>query len=384
LPGSAIFVDEAHAAMPAWMWPQHWLWMNELTQTCGCRYVLASGSLSKFWELPEFVGKEKKKISDIVPVRISLKANEFEKNRVQIKKLSSVLNRDTFIEQIEQTPGPHLIIMNTVQSSAVLADYLRNAGKDVRHLSTAIAPVHRKPIIDQIKLRLKNKQHDRDWILVATSCVEAGLDFSFRTAFRECSTVASLYQASGRLNRHGEDKNAEIYSFRTLDPLFNHHPAFETSSEIVDDFLDNGMFDRLSPAECVTRAMKREVGQEKGRTKAEKLKNYEKGQDYPEVSKLSRIIDAPTRLVVVDAMIIEMLLDYKQRRQVTSQMLVNHSVQVWSKKLDLLCVKPFPFSDELFYLDESLYDAEFLGYMKAMLPVLKMNSAGFMIIDGCL
>ena len=381
LPGSAVFVDEAHAAMPAWMWPQHWLWMNELTNTWGCRFVLASGSLAKFWELAEFVGNDKKKIPDIVSSEIRTRANEFEKGRIRIQKISSALNRDLFIGQIEQTQGPHLVIMNTVQSAAVLADHFRNAEKDVLHLSTAIAPIHREPIIKQIKSRLKNKQRDQNWILVATSCVEAGLDFSFRTAFRECSSVASLYQASGRSNRHGEDEHAEIFSFRTLDPLMNHHPAFETSSEIVDDFLNNGMFEKYSPAECVTRAMKKEISQgSAGRKKAEELKREEKGQDYPRVSELSRIISTNSFLVVVDPTIIDMLLDYDQRKQVTSKMLVNHSVQVWANKLNLLGVTPFPFSNELFYMDPAQYDAKFLGYMSAMLPVLQLNNDGFMCI----
>lgn len=381
LPGSAVFVDEAHAAMPAWMWPQHWLWMNELTKTWGCRFLLASGSLAKFWELAEFVGNDKKKIPDIVSSEIRTQANTFEKGRIRIQTLSSALNRDSFIGQIEQTPGPHLVIMNTVQSAAVLADHFRKAEKDVLHLSTAIAPIHREPIIKQIKSRLKNKQHDQHWILVATSCVEAGLDFSFRTAFRECSSVASLYQASGRSNRHGEDEHAEIFSFRTLDPLMNHHPAFETSSEIVDDFLNNGMFEKYSPAECVTRAMKKEISQgSAGRKKAEELKREEKGQDYPRVSELSRIISTNSFLVVVDPTIIDMLLDYHQRKDVTPKMLVNHSVQVWANKLNMLCVTPFPFSNEIFYMDPSQYDADFLGYMNALLPVLQMNNDGFMCI----
>ncbi len=380
LPGSALFIDEAHAAMPAWMWPQHWLWMNELAHTWGCRYVLASGSLAKFWELSEFVGTGKGKLPDIVSEAVRAEANLFEHKRVAIQKVSSALDRAAFIELVNETPGPRLIILNTVQSAAVLADHLKQAGKDVLHLSTAIAPIHRDPIITRIKERLKAKKHDKDWILVATSCVEAGLDFSFRTVFRECSSVASLYQAAGRLNRHAEDEDAEIYSFRTLDPLLNHHPAFEMSAEILDDFLDRGMFDKLTPADCVTRAMKMEVSQGAGREKAKAFKKAEQGQEYPLVSECSRIIPSDTRLVVIDAAIVDMLMDNTQRKQVTSRMLINNSVQVWSTKVKELCVKPFPFSDELFYLDDSQYDPQFLGYMKAMLPLLEMHETGCMIL----
>ena len=49
LPGSAIFVDETHAAMPAPLWPQMWKWLRELCGDWGCHLVLASGSLARFW-----------------------------------------------------------------------------------------------------------------------------------------------------------------------------------------------------------------------------------------------------------------------------------------------------------------------------------------------
>ena len=41
VPGSAIFVDEAHAAMPAPLWPQMWQWLRELCDDWGCHLVLA-------------------------------------------------------------------------------------------------------------------------------------------------------------------------------------------------------------------------------------------------------------------------------------------------------------------------------------------------------
>ncbi len=382
LPGSAIFVDEAHAAMPAWMWPQHWRWMNELTNQWGCHYVLASGSLSRFWELSEFVEDEKRTIPDLVPAEVRNNANEFEQNRIRKKMIQEPLNRESFLALIKKEPGPHLIIMNTVQSAAVLAEHFKKAGRDVEHLSTALAPAHRAPIIEHITKRLKDKKQDRDWTLVATSCVEAGIDWSFRTVFRESSSVTSLYQSAGRGNREHEDEDATIYSFRTLDPLLNHHPAFDASSEILDGFLENGMLDKFAPADCVTHAIKREISRGDGRKKMEDLKKAEDGQEYPEVSKLAKIITSNTYLVVVDSDIIEMLMDRETRKKVTPRMLVNNSVQIWMKKLPQCGVKPFPFieDDELFYLDDFQYDEKFLGYMQAMLPALEMDEAGYGIL----
>ena len=51
---SAIFIDEAHAALPAHLWPLAWKWLRHLAQHWGCHIVLGSGSLAKFWTLPDF------------------------------------------------------------------------------------------------------------------------------------------------------------------------------------------------------------------------------------------------------------------------------------------------------------------------------------------
>jgi len=52
------------------------------------------------------------------------------------------------------------------------------------------------------------------WVLVATSCVEAGVDFSFRTAFRESCGLINLLQIAGRARRVEEYEGAEVWDFR--------------------------------------------------------------------------------------------------------------------------------------------------------------------------
>ena len=48
LPGSAVLVDEAHAAMPIHLWPYMWDQLKGLAEEWSCRFVLGSGSLAKF------------------------------------------------------------------------------------------------------------------------------------------------------------------------------------------------------------------------------------------------------------------------------------------------------------------------------------------------
>ena len=69
LPGSAVFIDESHAALPAKLLPLAWRWIKGFADEWGCYWVLASGSLNRFWKIEEF-DKEKPDIPEIMPVEL--------------------------------------------------------------------------------------------------------------------------------------------------------------------------------------------------------------------------------------------------------------------------------------------------------------------------
>lgn len=69
------------------------------------------------------------------------------------------------------------------------------------HLSTFMYPKHRKRVLRVVRERLKAGKTCR---LVATSLVEAGVDFDFPSVFRELTGIDSVIQAAGRCNREGK------------------------------------------------------------------------------------------------------------------------------------------------------------------------------------
>ena len=165
-----------HSAIPTWLWPQVWRWIERLAHQWSCHFVLASGSLPEFWKIKRFMTVPENIPPLIEDETLKKEIQQTEKKRILFKSCDKTLNRKEFIEFVLSKPGPRLVIMNTVQSAAVIAHDLKVKGEIVLHLSTALAPIHRNRIVERIRERLKYF-YLTNWTLVATSCVEAGMDF---------------------------------------------------------------------------------------------------------------------------------------------------------------------------------------------------------------
>ncbi len=198
LPGSAIFVDEAHAALPGHLLSIAWHWMRILAREWSCYWLLASSSLVRFWTFQGLI-PELCTVPELVSEELSGQLMQHESRRVHFRWEPKPLSREDLIHAVINTPGPRLLIVNTVRSAAVLArDIAKAYGRErVEHLSTALIPKDRAKTIDRVK-KQSQALSDTDWILVATSCVEAGVDFSFHTGFREAASMVSLLQTAGQ------------------------------------------------------------------------------------------------------------------------------------------------------------------------------------------
>lgn len=373
LPSSAVFIDEAHACLPVWLWPQTWLWIKELVDSWNCHFVLGSGSLSRFWRIKEIVDPPET-VPDLVPTELQNALVRTEQSRIIVRRQESAKDLGELVAFVRELPGPRLVILNTVQNAAVTANQLKTGGSDVMHLSTALAPADRKNIVDHIKRRLRTPD-DSGWTLVATSCVEAGLDFSFRCAVRESCSVASIVQTGGRTNRESKWNASEVWDVRLQDPLFNHHPAFEQSRKVLKTMLQSGTFDRGSPAGWVTEALRREILL-RFSSSGDELKKLENRLDFPGVAKLYTVIDTRTCLVVVHHELIEKL---ERHERVASRDLLLGSVQMWASAIDRWAVQKFNRFDEL-YKWTAAYDPQFLGYMEGALPMVLAGKGGGYVV----
>lgn len=375
LPGSAVFLDEAHAALPTELWPVCWNWLTEWTSQWNGHLVLASGSLPEFWTLDEFrviaEGKTldrepRQPVADVRPLAKLLrsKTQQSEQLRIRYASKEAPLSTDDFIQFIERSPGPRLVIVNTVQSAAVLAKMIQERNKQkVLHLSTALAPIHRSIVVERVKEMLK---HAEDWTLVATSMVEAGLDFSFATGFRQRSSASSLIQTGGRVNRSA-DKNGDcfVWDFDLSDmDTFPNNPALQGARRALGELFDSGLISSdQSPnlQRICLEAMKMEFRVAHQLDALARVK-LEKDWDYPSVADQCRVIDSDTRLVLIDR---GLLGPIREGRRLRNSELIRRSVQMYHSKIVKLGLEPIlESSEEIFVLPDGwAYDPDCFGYM---------------------
>lgn len=307
LPGSAAFVDETHSALPLKLLPLAWRWMNRLAEEWGCYWVLASGLPVRYWDLPRLAeaGLERPPVRELVPAELRERLLRYERARVTFRWNPGRQSRRELIQWVQSRPGPRLLILNTVQSAAVLAsDLCGMYGRDrVEHLSAALTPEDRAAAVARIKAQL-NDPADTDWTLAATSCVEAGVDFSFRTGFREVSSLLSLLQAAGRVNRHGADADAEMWSFQLRDDsMLRANGALGAEPEVLRRYLSDEV--DIKP-ELGTQFLHDVLAQD-GSCLEEigRLLRAEADMRFPAVEERFRVIEEDTVPAVIDAVFAE-------------------------------------------------------------------------------
>jgi CRISPR-associated endonuclease/helicase Cas3 len=371
LAGSAIFIDGAHAALPSHLWPQAWRWLQDLVKNWGCHIVLGSGSLARFWELPEF-SENDVIVPEIAGEELYKKAIAMESNRVTYPPpIDEPMGLDELCTWVMTLQGPRIVVMNTVQSAAALARKLSNVRgfMAVEHISTALTSGHRATTLDRVKTRLMDKDN-KDWTLVATSCAEAGLDFSFRTAAREICSLASLIQIAGRVNRQCEyGTDCEVWSFRTKDDVFlKTHPAFKTSSRVLLQLYNNH---RVNPESC-TEAMKKEVRERNGgMAKDDPIVIAEKAGKFPEVAELFKVIDeGEVFTVVIDPNLKDRI---EASEKPSREDIQKHTVRMRITLIRALGLSNIGGYEEIFYCYPEYYD-EFIGYMKGILQVISTSN----------
>jgi len=388
LPGSGIMIDESHAALPADIWPQAFEWLHSLAQEWTCPAVLTSGSLVEFWKEKwgRPPGANPIELAELSPGKILEAGADGEVERVALNEIEKPLDAASLRERIVDTlpeGGNALLILNTVLSAATLARdfaaYFKQLARDdvslaamrVLHLSTVLTPTHRERVLSEIHRRMASPSPFR-WVLVATSCVEAGVDLDFDVGYREDASVASLIQTSGRVNRHGLKPPASLFRFQLqASEGVSHHPGMRRSAEILRRLFPEIQSHRHSWSALATAAMRQEIHASGSDSPGMTLCQKEQVGDYPKVVELSRVISNASDIVLTDRSLVARV---RAGAPVGARELLRHSVQIWKGKagaLGLESVVPSHGEREgaLYFASPASYDTHLLGLGRALIEM---------------
>lgn len=362
LPGSGVIIDESHAALPLKLMPAAWSWINELTDKWGCRFCLCSGTSFKFWKAPIFRKIADVAVNPLLTEQLSKKLEQFESKRIylsiQEQNVPHFQNISELIEYINQSHGSRLVVVNTVRSAAFLAMTLRSSRYDVLHLSTALTPDDREIAIKEVKRRLDPKTHyDSDWTLVATSCVECGMNFSFHFGFREMCSLQSYLQLGGRVNRNNEYDNSSLTCFTASIDGFGFNPSFDIPKNVFKKQIQSGSLSALTITDAVSESFDMECKEMGGLSDG--ICKCERRKAFADVAKDFRVISDDTITVIADLNLAEKL---RTGAFVSTRELQRGSINIRRSILKQLHVK----ESDLPSLSAGQYDG-FLGYMKTLL-----------------
>ena len=210
LMNSIIILDEIQQ-IPFELWNLIRNVFNTLGEVFNCYFILMSATQPLIYN-PET------EIKEIVP-NYKKYFSIFNRTRL-VNKIQETILFDDFISVIydysEENPDKNiLVILNTKDAARKCFESLVTLFGDddsieFYFLSTFITPFERKNIIDKIKKKSNNRK-----IIVSTQLIEAGVDISVHTVFRQFAPLDSIIQAAGRANRNNESTNipSDIYIY---------------------------------------------------------------------------------------------------------------------------------------------------------------------------
>lgn len=139
--------------------------------------------------------------------------------RVQVKNIGKTADAE-LLEKIKEHEQA-LCIVNTRRHAKGLFDQLDMDGS--YHLSTLMCSTHRKQVLEEVRVRLKEGKPCR---VISTQVMEAGIDVDFPVGFRALAGLDSIIQAAGRVNREMKRDVSDVYVFDPETPFIKRTPLF--------------------------------------------------------------------------------------------------------------------------------------------------------------
>lgn len=265
-----------------------------LSVCCGSTVVLCTATQPEL-ELSEkptelidsrdAVFEKMKRVSYIPQLEKALHNDEAALKLTELLKRQSVLTivntkavaRDVFFEVIGKLSEAGITPL-TADFNLSEAEIVRRARESTEnealcvHMSTLLCPAHRKLLIRQIKLWLKEKARV---FCVSTALIEAGINVSFPVVVRSLTGLPSIVQAAGRANRSMEYETGSVYVWNFCDEKLNSLEDIQNGGNITRSILSSKSFEALDSPEIISLYFQREQDYTNSQ------KDYPIKKDYP-------------------------------------------------------------------------------------------------------
>ena len=230
--------------------------------------------------------------------------------------------------------GQALCIVNLKRHAQALFDLLRERLADgILHLSTSMCPGHREAVLKETRARLAG---DLPCLLVATQCVEAGVDLDFPMALRSFGPLDSIAQAAGRCNRNGNRESGDVWVFHP-DDARRPYPdgTYEQAAMVTAELLARrgGKLDIDDPA-VFAEYFRSLYDLSHLESRKEDLLDAIKGLDFLKVAELYRIIDQDNISIVTPW-------DVEQFTKLAAEVRAGRLTRSWIQRVRSLTVSAF-------------------------------------------
>lgn len=173
--------------------------LRGLVEHFGATVVLCSATQPAFWSLAPFEGLP---VTEIVPDPAAMVAAD---GRVAIEYAPAEGRTLLEVADVAAEDDSVLMVVNTTGEAAAIARHWQEpregeADPSVWHLSTRMAPVHRRQVIERVQERLRAGLPTH---LVSTPLIEAGVNLDFPVGYRARCSIDAAVQVAGRVNRDG-------------------------------------------------------------------------------------------------------------------------------------------------------------------------------------
>lgn len=119
--------------------------------------------------------------------------------RCSIENIGTVTAKN-LTERIQKHKQCLCVVNEKEEAKAIYTAIENGRCKNLYCLTTDITPYDREKLLRQIRQNLKD---DEPCIVISTSLIESGVDVDFPCGYRELSSLDSILQTAGRVNRNG-------------------------------------------------------------------------------------------------------------------------------------------------------------------------------------